>query len=267
VRAAAEAQVSVGIRGGRVAAALAVAACFTLPTSNARAQGVDEFGAYGGREKAGRSESPQNAAFEFRFGRYQPEVDSDLGGTPFHDVFGDKPRFLLGAEVDWQLMRVPHLGSIGPGLGWGLTRFQGKARVTATGELSAADTRIWMMPTYVAAVLRADVFMRDFAIPVVPYAKLGVGYALWWSSDGQKTAMSGDTVGRGASYGLTYALGGMFLLDCLDREDAAMADGLSGINNSYVFAEWFRPQLDGFGSNKVMNLSSSSWVLGVAIEM
>jgi len=40
-----------------------------------------------------------------------------------------------------------------------------------------------------------------------------------------------------------------------------------GINNSYLFAEWFRPQLDGFGSNKVLDLSSSSWVLGFALEI
>jgi hypothetical protein len=59
----------------------------------------------------------------------------------------------------------------------------------------------------------------------------------------------------------------MFLLDVLDEDDAVTADGLTGINNSYVFAEWFRPQLDGFGSNKVMNIGSSSWLFGIAIEM
>jgi hypothetical protein len=34
-----------------------------------------------------------------------------------------------------------------------------------------------------------------------------------------------------------------------------------------VFGEWFRPQLDGFGSNKVLNVGSSSWLIGVAVEM
>jgi hypothetical protein len=123
------------------------------------------------------------------------------------------------------------------------------------------------MPVYLVGVVRADVFPRDFKIPLVPYAKLGLGYALWWSSDGDKSASEGGKSGKGASYGLTYALGAMFLLDVLAPDDAVTADGLTGINNSYIFAEWFRPQLDGFGSNKVLDVSSSSWLLGLAIEM
>ena len=59
----------------------------------------------------------------------------------------------------------------------------------------------------------------------------------------------------------------MFLLDVLDEDDAVTADGLTGINNSYIFAEWFRPQLDGFGSNKVLNVGSSSWLIGIALEI
>ena len=124
-----------------------------------------------------------------------------------------------------------------------------------------------IMPMYVVGVLRADVISKDFKIPLVPYAKLGVGYAMWWSSDGQRSATFQGEKGRGGSYGLTYALGGMFLLDVLDADDAKSADGIMGINNSYLFAEWFRPQLDGFGSSKVLDLSSSSWVVGFALEI
>ena len=103
----------------------------------------------------------------------------------------------------------------------------------------------------------------------MPYAKLGLGYALWWwSTDGKRSAQSADgKKGKGASYGPTYALGLMLLLDALSPEDAKSADGLMGINNSYFFAEWFRPQLDGFGSSKVLDVGSSSWVLGIALEM
>ena len=246
--------------------ALAAFVCSALPTRFAQAQGVDEFGAYGQR-RGEKSESPQDAAFELRFGRYEPDVDSQLSSTPFADTFGNSPRFMLGAELDWQLVRIPHFGSIGPGVGFGLTRFGAKARFTVGGALSDADTRLWMLPMYLVGVARVDVLSRDFGIPFVPYAKLGLGYGLWWSSDGTKTAKANGVTGRGASYGLTYALGGMFLLDILDGDDAASADGLTGINSSYVFAEWFRPQLDGFGSDEVMDIGSSSWVLGVAIEM
>ncbi len=249
-----------------IVVALGSALALALPSVEAHAQGVDEFGAYGMR-RGERSESPQDAAVELRFGRYDPEPDSGLSATPFQDYFGNDTRYLVGFEADWQLFRIPHFGSIGPGFGWGLTRFRGNARITETGDVADTETRIWMMPMHLVAVARVDVLMRDLSIPFVPYGKLGFGYGLWWSSDGNKSAKVDGKSGKGASYGLTYALGLMFLLDILDPEDAASADGLTGINNSYVFGEWYRPQLDGFGANDVLDISSSSWLLGVAIEM
>lgn len=250
----------------RALLAAAVGGLTSLLALPALAQGVDEFGAYG-KERVRQSESKQDSAFELRFGRYVPEVDNELTSTPFQTTFGNDSRYLLGFEGDWQLIRIPHFGTLAPAFGWGLTKFSAKARFADGSGISQADTRIWIMPMYLVGVVRADVIARDFKIPLVPYAKLGFGYGLWWSSDGEKTARVGNVRGRGASYGLTYALGGMFLLDVLDEDDAVTADGLTGINNSYVFAEWFRPQLDGFGSNKVMNIGSSSWLFGIAIEM
>lgn len=253
---------------GRLLAGLGVLLFSALAPLEAQAQGVDEFGAYGMPERGRQGESKQDSAFELRIGRYVPEVDSQLGGqTPFESAFGNDWRFMFGFEADWQLIRIPHFGTLAPGFGWGLTRFSAKAPFTDGSGTSEAETRLWIMPMYLVGVARVDVFARDFSIPLVPYAKLGFGYGLWWSSDGEKTARSNGVVGRGASYGLTYALGGMFLLDVLDRDDAASADGLVGINNSYVFIEWFRPRLDGFGSDDVLNIGSSSWVAGVAIEM
>lgn len=251
-------------------ATLAVAATLALPcfltTATARAQGVDEFGAYG-KQRGRQSESPQDAAVEIRFGNYKPEVDSELGSAPFQDTFGNSNRYTVGFEVDWQLFRFPHFGTLGPGFGWAFTKFKAKAPFTDGSGVSSSDTRLSIMPMHLVAVLRADVFMRDLHIPLVPYAKLGLGYGLWWSADGEKSAEADGVKGKGASYGLTYAGGLMFLLDILDEDDAVTADGLTGINNSYIFAEWYRPQLDGFGNEKVMDIGSSSWVVGIAIEM
>jgi hypothetical protein len=251
---------------GRLFTALTTAATLLLPSITAHAQGVDEFGGYG-TKREGQSESKQDAALELRFGRYVPEVDSKVNGTPFQDSFGNANRYIFGAEIDWQLLRVPHFGTIAPGLGWSYTRFSAPARFADGSGVSGSDTRISIMPMYLVCVARADVISRDFKIPLVPYAKLGFGYGMWWSSDGQRSAVVDGVKGRGGSYGLTYALGGMFLLDVLAPDDAKSADGITGINNSYIFAEWFRPQLDGFGSNKVLDIGSSSWVLGIALEM
>jgi hypothetical protein len=254
-------------RISRSLAASATALALTLPSLTARAQGVDEFGAYG-IKRGEQSESKQDSAYEFRFGRYVPEADDGVpNGTPFQDIFGDNTRFIIGAEADWQLIRIPHLGTLAPGFGFGLTKFTAKARFTVGGGVSSADTRLWILPMHLVGVLRADVLPREFRIPLVPYAKLGLGYGLWWSSDGQKSAKANGVSGKGASYGPVYALGGMFLLDILDEDDAKSADGLTGINNSYVFLEWTRTQLDGFGKRDVLDIGSSSWTLGVAVEM
>lgn len=256
----------------KVALGLAAAALTLLPAHAGHAQGVDEFGGYG-KPRAGRGpESGQEAAFEVRVGRYIPEVDSQLNGAPFQNTFHNDNRYFVGAELDWQLIRIKHLGSLAPGIGWGMTKFAAHPQFADKSAFSSSLTRLTIMPMYLVGVLRADVFMKDFRIPLVPYAKLGVGYALWWSSDGPRTATFKEadgtiSKGRGASYGLTYALGAMFLLDVLDPDGAKTADGLVGINNSYIFAEWFRPQLDGFGNNKVMDVGSSSWVLGLALEI
>jgi hypothetical protein len=253
-------------RSSQLVASLAAATSLLLVGGAARAQGVDDFGGYGSKRGV-QSESKQEAAFELRLGRYVPEVDSQVGGTPFQSTFGNDTRFLFGAEVDWQLVRIPHFGTLAPGLGWGYTKFTAKARYADGSGISSSSTRLNIMPMYLVGVLRADVIPRELKIPLVPYAKLGVGYGMWWSSDGQRSAEYQGKKGRGASYGLTYALGGMFLLDVLNEDDAVTADGITGINNSYIFAEWFRPQLDGFGSSKVLDIGSSSWLLGIALEI
>lgn len=251
----------------RLFAASMTAACLVLPSAAARAQGVDEFGGYGSRRGV-QSESKQQAAFELRVGRYIPEVDSNVGGTPFQSTFGSSNRYMFGAEIDWQVLRIPHFGTLAPGIGWGYTKFTAKARFADGSGVSDSSTRLTIMPMYLVGVVRADVIAKDFKVPLVPYAKLGVGYGMWWSSDGQRSAKAADgKIGRGGSYGLTYALGAMFLLDVLAEDDAKSADAVTGINNSYIFAEWFRPQLDGFGSNKVLDIGSSSWLLGIAWEI
>jgi hypothetical protein len=231
----------------------------------AAAQGVDEFGAYGSRA---RQESSQDGIVEARFGPYNPRVDSSVpNGTPYKDTFGTSTRYMFGLEGDWQLLRIRHLGTFGPGLGWGYTRSGDRARLTSNlNKRSDEQTTLTIMPLYLVGVLRADVLPRELRVPIVPYVKLGLGAALWWASDGGSTAQAGNVKGKGLSYGPQYALGGMFLLDVLDEQTARDADNSLGINNSYVFAEWYGSELDAFGSKKRLNVGANTWVLGLAIE-
>lgn len=247
-------------------ATLAVS-CACALAKPAFAQGVDEFGAYGSRAHRELRESPQTMAFELRFGPYPPQIDSDVpSGTPFKDTFGDDTRFLLGVEFDWQALRIPMFGTFGPGFGWGYTRFTGHGR-NADGTRAEQEDKLSIMPMYAVGVLRVDVIARETAVPLVPYGKLGLGVAPWWASSGGTASKADGVEGSDVSYGWQFALGLMFLLDNLDPDAAAEIDAESGVNNSYIFAEWYYSDLSGFGSSKVMNVGSNTFMLGIALEM
>src|SRR5262249_54516339 len=129
-------------------------------------------------------ESPQHFAFELRFLPYRPDVDGDshLHGTPYKDVFGSSRYVMVQAEFDWQVTRIPHLGTLGPGVGIGYLKNSAQAKF-ADGTQSGETTSLEIIPIYAVAVLRADVVWRELHIPVVPYAKAGLGLAFWRGSN------------------------------------------------------------------------------------
>ena len=250
---------------GLTVAALGVAAA--LSTTPAHAQGTDELGAFGGLEHRGHHHSPQDWAFEVRFGQYPPRVDNAVDGTPYKTIFGSKKRWQGGAELDWQAFRIPKLLSVGPGLGLAYTSATGRAPLASGTGLSAQDTTINILPILLVGVLRLDVLADRTVIPLAPYAKLGAGYAFWWSNDGGHPARDGNLAGRDTSYGYAAALGVMLRLDWLDPSDAASADASLGLNHSGLFIEWMHTDLSGFGSNNVMDVGSSTWVAGLTLEL
>lgn len=219
----------------------------------------------GSRGEAYRS--PQHFAAELRFGGYYPQVDDEFGGTgPFHRAFGDSPKFYIGLEFDWQALRVPYIGALGPGLGWGYTYMSRTALVEGTNIESGETTSLSIMPWHLSAVLRLDELMRRTGFPVVPYAKFGVGFATWSAATSQGVSSYQGVEGRGTTWGTHLALGGMLALNWLDRPAAAAMDENSGVNHAYLFGEWMNARLDGLGSRPQMHVGTSSWVLGIAVD-
>src|SRR5690606_33179868 len=182
------------------------------------------------------------------------------------DVFGGSSRYYGGLELSWQALRIPYVGTFGPGFGIGYTRATAKALLESGEGRSSQPTSLTIIPMYVVGVLRADELSRRTPVPLVPYAKLGVGYAIWTASDADETARVDGVLGRGASYGLQWALGGMLLLDALAPEDAREADASIGLNNAYLFAEWYRSELDGFGSDDQLEVGTDTWMVGLTLE-
>jgi hypothetical protein len=251
---------------------LGFAATFAI-AAPAAAQGVDEFGTFGQKERGVRGETPQTTAFEFRIGRYVPGIDNEFGTErPYEQTFGTKNRYSIGFEVDWQALRIPYLGTLGPGFGLEYTKISGQSFraddptfQTRAGEGEVSSLTIF--PMYAVAVLRADYPAREARIPIVPYAKLGLGAAIWSVGTGNGTARQNGIVGRGLSYGPQFALGAMFLLDAIDPVSAIEMDANTGVNNSYFFVEWYVSQLNGFGSGNQLQVGTNTWVLGLALEI
>jgi hypothetical protein len=209
-------------------------------------------------------ESRQRFAFELRFGPFHPNIDDGLAAKPYETVFGDSKRVLAGAEFDWQMFRIPMVGTIGPGFGLSYTHMSAQARLRGTGELAAEETSLTLLPMYAAGVLRIDTLARSTAVPLVVYGKAGLGLGFF------KMGNDVETQAKGHTWGMHYALGAMFLLDSLDSDSAAQLDNEMGINNTYIYLEWMMSKLDGFGhggDGSVLNIGTNTWITGLAFEM
>jgi hypothetical protein len=206
-------------------------------------------------------------AFEFRIAPYFPAVDKEFSGaTPYNDAFGKKPAWALGIEGDWQIFHIPHLGSIGPALAWHYLTRKGTADFTdpnTEGE-SEHPQRFWMMPMYAVAVFRLDVLKQDFSIPIVPYAKFGFAAYLWQGLDANKISKAGDLKAKGLEYGWTGHLGLMLHLNPLSPQSAADMDASTGVNDAYLFAEWWYSDVSSFGNG--MHVGSSTISAGITVE-
>ncbi len=218
---------------------------------------------------AKKHESSQWFAFEVRFAPYWPQIDSQPGltGTPYKDIFGTMPRLLVSGEFDVQLLRIPHFGSLGPAFSFGYTQMSAPAPLAdGSGKLSAENTNLEVFPMYLAAVLRIDVLMRDFHIPIVPYAKLGVATTIWRSFTDSGTSTYLGKQAFGATWGEQIALGGMLNLDWIDRASAVHLDEAAGINHTYLFGEWMLANLDNFGSSSGLRVGPNTFCGGLAFE-
>lgn len=245
-------------------AALALAGAASAQTSRGNWRQLDRST----RKETTHVGTPQNFAFELRFGPYYPQVDEEFGGNgPYTQVFDEDPQFYFGLELDWLPLRIPWVGAIGPGLGWGYTATSAKAKIAGTETDSAQDTSLTIMPMHLSAVARFDELMRRTGIPFVPYLKAGLGLGLWSAGTSSETAEADNVLGRDTTWGLHFALGGMLALNWLDHRSSARLDETMGVNHIYLFGEWMNANLDGLGSRPQMHVGSSSFVFGIAADM
>ena len=254
----------------------ACAAAVAVLTWSPDAKAVDDRGDILIGRHAHAYESPQRWALEFRGALYSPNIDSDgalNGATPYKDTFGTMKRLAVQLEVDYQAVRIPHLGTLGPGLAVGLTEMSNNTYILGhPNEPAAEQTTLDIYPMYLVAVLRADVLKRDLKIPLVPYVKGGLGLALWRASNdaGTSTYTIPNTTtsvkGEGHTWGTQLAAGLMFNIDVFDPVGAGNLDQSTGINNTYIFVEYYDANLTGIGQSHPLLVGSSGWAFGLTVE-
>jgi hypothetical protein len=239
--------------------------------------------------------------FELRFGPYLPDIDKEstfAGKTlpPFDRVFGldcsGQPakqtgvshRLYFGLEADYLPIRIPYIGGLGIGAGWGFTRFSNQAAFsgkTPSGVYCSAETTsLTIMPMHGSIVLRVDELMRRTRIPIVPYGKIGAGVAFWRAADDSGTEQicgsstsshkckTGETpfaYGAGFTPSLHLAVGGMLSLNFLEPRSTARLNESAGLSHVYAFGEFFSDGIT-FGSN-VLKVGTTSWVAGLAVDL
>ncbi len=205
---------------------------------------------------------------EIRFGPYRPNVDEGpVSGRPYDTAFGDATRYMVGAEVDWQALHIKHFGSLGVGGMFGYTRATANAKFADGSGDSAEDTTFSQWNLVALGVLRVNVLARETWIPLVPYAKVGPGVSLWSAGNGSGTVNVDGVEGKGRTFGMVYAFGGMFLLDSIDRQAAKTFAAEQGVKHTYFFFEYMMAELKGLGQTNAMHVGSRTWQLGLAMEL
>lgn len=214
--------------------------------------------------------SPQWWAAELKFGPYKPDIDGEFGGgaEPYKDVFGSGVGLMSQLTVDLQFFKKH--GTLGVGGTIGFFRIEGHS-LTDTGEASSDKTSLNIMPLVLQLVYRWDYAAKNWGVPLVPYVRAGLVWAIWWITDGQGDTASFDESGeqkaRGGTFGYQINVGLALQLDFLEPTSAKKMDMEMGINHSYLFVEFVHSGIDDFGSDKRMQLGMKYGLLaGITLE-
>jgi hypothetical protein len=140
---------------------------------------------------------------------------------------------------------------------------------------NADDMSFRMVPLTLTAVYRATQLHDLYGIPVVPYARGGLAYYLWWmrSPNGEIAELNGCTgnlestkcKGRGGSLGLVGSVGLALRAEGIDKE-AALSMRESGIAHAGFYVEGSLGWVDGFGNEKRLALGDVTWFGGFNFE-
>lgn len=275
---------ALALRALRVAAALAVV---TLGAGRAHAGGG--YQPYW-EDTDPTNPEPQTATEDtdvhwhvgIRIGPYVPDVDARFTTSPgpYEQMFGNGYHILTALDVD----RVLWSGFGQLGIGASLGYWQKTARAFTADSMptdpsrarTSDENKFRLVPMALTATYRFTWLDDEYGIPVVPYARGGLAYYLWWinTADG---SLAEACVGGGMAAGCssTKALGGSLGLQGsiglairAERIDASTAMSMrqSGFQHAGIYGELSLAKVDGFGSDKKLSVGDTTWFAGVDFE-
>ncbi len=207
-----------------------------------------------------------------RLGPYVPDIDAQFEGTgsPYAEMFGGY-QILPMIDVDRILWRG--FGQLGVGGTIGYMQKSAKAwqdgstpgdpmRPRSEGD----DTTFRLIPAAVTAVYRLTVLDDNWGIPLVPYARGGLSYYVWWfRTNGRTSRTEAGDKARGGTLGVQGAIGLSIRAERVDS-DAASSMRASGIHHAGFYAELSLAKVDGFGSDSKLSVGDATWFAGVDFE-
>ncbi|MDX2090770.1 MAG: MXAN_2562 family outer membrane beta-barrel protein, partial [Kofleriaceae bacterium] len=216
-----------------------------------------------------------------RIGPYTPAIDKqiDMDPGPYEQMFGGS-QWLPMLDVDRILWRG--FGQLGVGGSIGYMQKTAKAWEDGSSpddpmrpRSPGNENTFHLMPLVLSGIYRFTYLDDEFGIPIVPYARGGVGYYLWWlttNGDLSKVCWDGtDDRGCdadkaiGGSFGIVGAVG---IAIRAERIDPAAASSMrsSGIQHAGFFAEWSVGKVDGFRPETKLSVGDSTWFAGASFE-
>lgn len=196
------------------------------------------------------NETPRAYTFTLQTGSFSPNIDGEFSGvTPFKDVFGSDSPLLWRAALDFDLLST--FGRLSLGVSGGFWQAVGKSRYPQKGDTVANDTVLFnLWPITPTLTYRLDQVLA-VGIPLVPYAKLGYGFARW-ETGGSTTSVAGGVAGSGWARGLEIGGGLALSLDIFEPGKAAELDQDFGINSTALYFDATQTWWHGNGAKGLM---------------
>ena len=208
--------------------------------------------------------SPVYGNFEFKLGGWYPAIDDELSDAdPFATHFGDSN--LLIGELEFGAYFWQGFGKLGASISGGYSSVTGNALATDGTDISD-ETSFSVWPFKANVLYRLDEWTKDDGFFLVPAVKAGLSMNYWNTRDttGDLSSTNGRQ-GDGWKLGYHFTLGIHLLLDMIDPSSAALFDLNWGINNTYLFAEFYVQRVDDFGSDG-FDLSDEFFMFGINFE-